>query len=184
MKKTFFILLLGMFILTAGCTSYAQDTTEALGISDEEPIHIRLSDPIPEPEFETCTPVDETFVDEIFALTNIEREQDDLPELKLSPTLCSIALLRAVDMAENNYFDHVSPTGESAFGLLKQYKVLLFNSAENIGQGDVSSEKMVEAWMNSKEHREIIMSETYHQLGIGIAKSADGEVYWVQVFIN
>lgn len=184
MKKTFFILLIGMLIILAGCASLVKDTTDALGITDDEPIHIRLSEPIPEPEYETCSPVDDTLIEEIFKLTNIEREQGDLPKLELSPTLCSIALLRAVDMAENNYFDHVSPTGESAFSLLKQYKVLLFNSAENIGQGNVSSEKMMEAWMNSEEHREIIMSDTYHQLGIGIAEAADGDVYWVQVFIN
>lgn len=184
MKKTALMLLLVMLIVLTGCTSFVLDTAEALGVTDEEPIHMRISEPIPEPEFETCAPVDEAYIDEIFELTNSEREAGDLPKLELSPTLCSIAMLRAVDMAENNYFDHVSPTGESAFNLLKEYKVLLFNSAENIGQGDVACEKMVEAWMNSPEHCEIIMSETYHQLGVGIAKAADGEVYWVQVFIN
>lgn len=184
MKKIFYVLLICILILMAGCTSFVKDTTDALGVTDEEPIHIRLSDPIPEPEYETCSPVDDELTNEIFTLVNNERVECDLPKLELSPTLCSIALLRAVDMAENNYFDHVSPTGESAFSLLKQYKVLLFNSAENIGQGDVSSEKMVEAWMNSQEHHDIIMCETYHQTGVGIAKSADGEVYWVQVFIN
>lgn len=184
MKKTALILMLGMLIVLTGCASLVLGTAGTLGGTDEEPIHLRISKTIPEPAFETCSPVDEAYINEIFELTNSEREADDLLKLELSPTLCSIAMLRAVDMAENNYFDHVSPTGESAFSLLKEYKILLFNSAENIGQGDVSCDKMVEAWMNSPEHREIIMSDTYHQLGVGIAKASDGEVYWVQLFIN
>lgn len=50
------------------------------------------------------SPVDDELTNEIFTLVNNERVECDLPKLELSPTLCSIALLRAVDMAENNYF--------------------------------------------------------------------------------
>ncbi len=168
MKKTIVILLLGALVLMSGCAPLIINIADLTNDNGNEPPHLRYAKAIPDPIYETCDPIDQTYIDEILTLTNMEREARDLPKLSLSPTLCKIAELRAADMADNGYFDHISPTGESTSSLLKEYQIFHFNSAENIGRGDVSSERMVEAWMESEDHRKAILSKPYHQLGVGI----------------
>lgn len=184
MKKTIIILLIGILLITTGCTPFVLSVTDTVSIVGDEPVHVRPAKTVPEPDYENCKPGKETCIEEIFALTNEEREKEDLDELSLSPTLCDIAQLRAVDMANNDYYAHVSPDGETAFTLLQEYGILYFNSAENIGKGTVTNERMVEKWMDSPKHRESMLSKTYHQLGVGIAIAEDGTTYWVQIFTN
>ena len=184
MKKPFIILLLGILIIISGCSPFVLSTTDTISIVGDEPVHLRPAKPVPAPVYENCEPGSETDVEEILTLTNEERIQNDLSELSLSTTLNAIAQLRAADMAENDYFAHVSPTDETAFSLLQGYGILYFNASENIGKGEVSNERMVQTWMDSAEHRKSILSEAYHQLGVGIVKANDGTIYWVQIFTN
>lgn len=171
-------------MIITGCTPFVLSTSGTVSIVGDEPVHLRPVKPVPAPVYENCKPSDETNIEEILSLTNEERKSNDLSELSLSTTLCEIAQLRAADMAENNYFAHVSPTDETAFSLLQTYGILYFNSSENIGKGSVSNERMVQTWMDSTDHRKNILSETYHQLGVGIAKANDDTIYWVQIFTN
>jgi uncharacterized protein YkwD len=147
-------------------------------------MHIWFAKPVAEPTYETCSPIDQSHIQEILELTNKERAAFGLPELTLSPTISKITQIRAVDMADIGYFDHVSTSGETAYSLLQDHKVFYFNSAENIGRGNVSCERMVQGWMDSPGHRKAILSGSYHQLGVGIVEAANGEMYWVQLFIN
>ena len=158
--------------------------TDTVSLTGDEPFHVRPAKTVPEPEYESCKPGKETCIQKIFTLTNEERKAEDLAELSLSPTLCAIAQLRAADMAQNDYYAHESPNGETAFTLLQEYNILYFNSAENIGKGTVTNERMVKKWMGSTRHKENILSRTYHQLGVGIAIAEDGTKYWVQIFTN
>ena len=40
------------------------------------------------------------------------------------------------------------------------------------------------AWMNSAGHRANILSASYNQIGVGVAKAANGTYYWTQMFIK
>jgi len=168
----------------SGCAPFVVSISDFTNTIDDEPPHLRYAKAIPDPAYKTCNPIDKTYIDEVLELTNNERSACGLPKLSLSTTLSKIAELRAADMADKNYFDHTSPSGESAFKLLQEYQVFHFSSAENIGRGDVSSERMVEAWMDSPEHRKTMLSGFYHQLGVGIVEASNGDLYWVQVFVN
>jgi uncharacterized protein YkwD len=39
-------------------------------------------------------------------------------------------------------------------------------------------------WMNSPGHRANILSPSYNQIGVGVAKAANGTYYWTQMFIK
>ncbi|MBT3320149.1 MAG: hypothetical protein HN948_09545 [Clostridia bacterium] len=184
MKKTITILLLLSLLLASGCAPFVLSTSDINNTTNEEPVHIRFAKPVEEPTYETCSPIDQSHIQEILELTNKERAAHGLPELTLSPTISKIAQIRAVDMADNSYFDHVSASGETVYSLLQDHKVFYFSSAENIGKGNVSCERMVAGWMDSEGHRKAILSRLYHQIGIGIVEASNGEMYWVQVFIN
>ena len=54
---------------------------------------------------------------------------------------------------------------------------------ENIAAGEAFFPKeVVQCWMDSKPHRENILTKEYVYIGIGAARSDKGEVYYTQVF--
>ena len=38
--------------------------------------------------------------------------------------------------------------------------------------------------MNSEGHRKNILSSSFTQIGVGVAKNANGQLYWTQMFIG
>lgn len=55
-------------------------------------------------------------------------------------------------------------------------------AGENIGEGYRSPAAALAGWMASPGHRANILSPTYTEMGAATARSATGDVYWVQVF--
>lgn len=107
----------------------------------------------------------------IINLTNKARAAYGLPPLAENHLLNSIAESRARDMLENQYFDHVSPTGEQASDLAQnigyRYKII----AENIGSGDfINNQKIVNGWMQSPGHRDNILSTEVREMGAAVLK--------------
>jgi uncharacterized protein YkwD len=107
----------------------------------------------------------------IVNLTNKARAANGLPPLTENNLLNSIAESRARDMLENQYFDHVSPTGQQASDLAENigyhYKII----AENIGTGDfLNDQKIVDGWMQSPGHRENILSTEVQEIGAAVLK--------------
>ena len=39
-------------------------------------------------------------------------------------------------------------------------------------------------WMNSPGHRANILSSSYNQIGVGVARDQNGNLYWTQLFIK
>jgi len=91
--------------------------------------------------------------------------------------LSDAAKAHAVDMYNNNYFDHISPSGTSpiqraiAAGYTGQY------IGENIGKGYGNIGDVMRAWKNSEDHCKAMMDPLYIEIG---AYSYNG--YWVQEF--
>lgn len=107
----------------------------------------------------------------IVQLTNEERVANGLPALTENSLLNTIAEMRAKDMLEKDYFEHISPTGEQASDLAQyvgyQYEII----AENIGAGDfINNRKIVNGWMQSPGHRENILSRDVQEIGAAILK--------------
>lgn len=121
----------------------------------------------------------------IIHLTNKAREGKGLPPLLENHLLNVIALARAKDMLEKQYFDHVSPTGRQASDLAQEvgyaYKVI----AENIGSGlFYTNQKIVDGWMQSPGHRENILSADVREIGAAVLKGKmEGSETYVTVQI-
>ena len=95
----------------------------------------------------------------------------------------NVARVKAKDMVDNNYFSHTSPIYGSPFDMLKNYGISYKTAGENIAGNSTNSEA-VNAWMNSSGHRANILNANYTDLGVGIAKSSNGTMYWTQMFIG
>ena len=121
------------------------------------------------------------FEKEVVELTNVEREKQGLAPLKLDTELSAVAKDKSLDMQNNGYFSHTSPTYGSPFDMMKSYGIDYRTAGENIAMGQTSPEQVVNGWMNSEGHRENIMNPNFTHIGVG---HAEGGNYWTQMFIG
>ena len=124
----------------------------------------------------------DTFAERVFALTNAEREKNGLKPLKWDETLALLAQVHCEDMIERDFFDHINPDGETPFDRMKDFDIAYWTAGENIAAGQLSPEAVMEAWMNSKRHRENILNPNFRSLGISVLKGGSHGIYWVQEF--
>lgn len=125
-----------------------------------------------------------SFQKEVLRLVNVERSKMGLKELTLNTELSRVATLKSQDMIDKNYFSHTSPTYGSPFDMMKKFNISYRIAGENIAMGQKTPAQVVEAWMNSEGHRANILNANYTDLGVGIAKSFKGTIYWTQMFIG
>lgn len=121
---------------------------------------------------------------EVVRLVNVERSKKGLKELSFNTKLSNVATLKSQDMINKNYFSHTSPTYGSPFDMMKQFNISYRAAGENIAKGQRTPAEVVNAWMNSQGHRENILSPNFTEIGIGVAKSPNGTLYWTQMFIG
>ena len=153
----------------------------------------------------------QVLVERIHILINIERTRHGIAALTLDSKISAIARNHSSDMARNDYFEHdnlhgLSPTDRGAavdydcikthvgyytFGLAENiFQTWLYSSTTYINGFPVrewnSQEELatqtVQEWMDSRGHRENILTDTYDRAGLGIAVSQDGKVYVTQDF--
>ncbi len=122
-------------------------------------------------------------VEEVVRLTNEQRRENGLPELQMDMQLNDVAQAKSVDMADNDYFSHNSPTYGSPFDMLKQFNIQYTVAAENIAAGQQTAQEVVEKWMNSEGHRKNILNESVTHIGVGMENSGSMNPYWTQIFI-
>ena len=123
-----------------------------------------------------------------FDLINVERQRRGLRPLVLDGALTRIARYHSENMARDGVLNHVDHDGLDLRGRaevlgLRGWKALGENIAYNQGYSDPTA-FAVERWMVSEKHRENILNEEFTHAGIGIARSADGRVFFTQVFME
>jgi len=136
----------------------------------------------------------------IFKYTNIERRNHGLDELVWDEKLAEIAREHSEDIADNDFFSHVNPAGESPTDRARRHGYDLYKDlgggwysegiSENIGKmptgnvlgigyvsdnADSIAKAQVESWMDSSGHRENILKPNYDRLGVGVGY--DGTYY-------
>jgi len=67
----------------------------------------------------------------IIFLTNKDREIDGIKELKPNVDLQKAAQMKADDMAQNGYFSHTTPTGQTPWFWFKKANYSYKNAGEN-----------------------------------------------------
>ncbi|WP_066049568.1 CAP domain-containing protein [Robertmurraya korlensis] len=117
----------------------------------------------------------------VVELTNQERSKYGLAALKADTALSKVAREKSLDMSNNGYFSHASPTYGSPFDMMKQFGISYQYAGENIAMGQRSPEEVVQAWMNSEGHRKNILNGNFNYIGVGYVESGN---YWTQMFIG
>jgi uncharacterized protein YkwD len=121
-----------------------------------------------------------------FDLINAERRAKGEAPLAWDGELCRMARQHSEEMARRDYFSHEGPEGGTldrarALGI-RGWTALGENIAYNQGFEDPAA-FAVERWMGSAKHRANILSGMFTHSGLGIARAADGRIFFTQVFI-
>jgi len=123
-----------------------------------------------------------------FDLINAQRQKRGESSLVWDAELTRMAREHSANMAGQNFFDHTDPQGRnmtmraSAEGVTG-WSAIAENIAYNSGYDDPAA-FAVERWLISAKHRENILRESFTHSGIGVARAADGRVYFTQVFVT
>lgn len=121
---------------------------------------------------------------EVIRLVNVERNKVGRSPLTTNNQVINVARLKSQDFIDNNYFSHNSPTYGTPFNMLKTFGISFTAAAENIASGQRTAAEVMKSWMSSSGHRENILSPTYNQIGVGVARDNNGNIYWTQMFIR
>ncbi|MFH1232533.1 MAG: CAP domain-containing protein [Patescibacteria group bacterium] len=105
----------------------------------------------------------------IIELTNNLRQAISLPVLLESQKLNQSAWQKVEDMAINQYFAHISPTGIGLKWLLKKVDYKYSLAGENLAIGFSKPEDVVLAWKNSPVHYNNIIDKDFHEIGVALA---------------
>ncbi|AEV70274.1 CAP domain-containing protein [Acetivibrio clariflavus] len=118
-------------------------------------------------------------------LVNNARLKANLKPLEYDIELANVAMIKAKDMVDNNYFDHTSPTYGSPFDMMKSFGIKYGYAGENIATGYANVQDVFNGWMNSPGHKANILNEKFTHCGFGIANGGKyGGKTWVQMFIG
>ncbi len=119
----------------------------------------------------------------ILELTNEARAKEKLPALKANATLLQVARAHAANMAKQHMMKH-ELDGKTPAQRVEKAGYDYASVGENIAQGDKGAtiKQVMKGWMDSKVHRDNILSPKYDEIGIGLATDENGATYYAQVF--
>lgn len=115
--------------------------------------------------------------------TNARRTEGGLPPLQENALLAGAAAAKARDMLEQQYFDHISPSGAGPADLVRRTGYDFLAVGENLALGDFDDDTdLVQAWMDSPGHRANILSKKYAEIGAAVLKGVfEGREVWFAV---
>lgn len=127
----------------------------------------------------------ETFegtVNDIVALANEARIARGVNELSINTSLMESAMLKAEDMKDKDYFDHITPEGLDISYFVNAAGYNFSTIGENLAEGYFSAQSVHEAWMNSEGHRENMLSSDYEEIGVAVLEiEKDGNKSFLSV---
>jgi uncharacterized protein YkwD len=123
-----------------------------------------------------------------FDLVNAERQKRGLSPLVWDASLARLARYHSATMARDGVLSHTDRDGLDLSGRaqvlgLHGWRALGENIAYNQGFSDPTA-FAVERWMISQAHRENILNGGFTHAAVGIARAADGRIFFTQVFME
>lgn len=115
----------------------------------------------------------------VLSLVNAERQRAGLAPLKTREDLWErAAMVRAKEVKSSH--THTRPDGTPWYYVYDDAGFAYYRGAENIAWGYRTEQAVMNAWMNSKGHRENILANYLEYLATGLYRNA----YWSQNFIT
>lgn len=104
----------------------------------------------------------------LFEIINLFRGQKKLPLLVNNLQLSALARSHSEDMMLGNYLSHDSPKYGNLKKRLEQAGMTYASAAENIANGYYDAIEAAHGWLNSEEHRTVMLDEKFMNVGSGV----------------
>jgi uncharacterized protein YkwD len=173
-----------LFLCLAGCDGGApgllasgEPATEAGLSGGQEEVAAGL-------DSNCSTPKDvEALDDQLLRLINIERF--DVGTVGPDSQLSAIAANYACEMVDDRFFGHVHPKTDATIADRVEaseypYEVV----GENLAAGYWDPQEVVDAWMASPAHREILLDPAFTRIGVAVRYGGEHGVYWVLILAD
>lgn len=108
-------------------------------------------------------------VSDIINLTNQNRQQLGLTAYNVNNSLMNAAQMKAEDMAKDHYFAHTAPDGTTGWDYINKVDYVYSEAGENLAITNENAQSVINAWLNSPEHRDNMLSSVFSDIGIGMA---------------
>lgn len=119
--------------------------------------------------------------DDIVAKTNQFRKANGFSALQVNDYLNELAQKHSEAMAKGRTaFGHAGfdKRNAQATATIKS----LSSFAENVAYGAETATQVVDNWKNSAGHRKNMLGKNYKLIGVGIARSKHGQLFFTQLF--
>lgn len=123
-----------------------------------------------------------TTVEAVLVYQNNYRRRHGRPKLATHAVLNRAAQGHANDMARRRVLSHIGTDGSDGGTRIYRAGYAWGAWAENIAAGYTKAADVVAAWYASPGHRTNMLSTAYIQHGAGVARAANGTLYWCVVF--
>lgn len=119
---------------------------------------------------------------DILKLVNQHRTELGLRTLQMNDVATGEATKHSTDMAKGRMdFGH-GGFDERKNNLYKKVSGVTA-IAENVAYGKINAQQVMDMWLNSPEHKKNIEGN-FSMIGIGIAQSQNGYIYFTQIFLK
>jgi uncharacterized protein YkwD len=125
---------------------------------------------------------DAAFEAQVLTLVNQQRANAGCGAVTADSRLTSAARAHSADMANRNYFDHVTPEGVDPGTRITKAGYKWSAYGENIAEGYPDPQSVMTGWMNSPGHKANILNCNFKNLGVGLAYNSKHTAYWTQDF--
>lgn len=162
MKKAIFVVI----VLLAAIFGIAlHEANKNVAPMPAQPVTTQQQPEKPKPTEPHSDAPDQPYELQFLALTNHDRQVNNLPTLTYDNRLETSAANKCNDMLTRHYFAHDGGQGQFYF-----FPPNAASDGENLEQGSYSPQVIEQAWMNSPEHRANILG---HYDSIGFAQCGD-----------
>ena len=104
----------------------------------------------------------------LLAATNDQRAKEGLPSLRESERLSKAAMLKANDIIQNQYWDHISPSGVEPWQWIQKTNYTYSEAGENLARDFSTADGTVAGWMASEKHRDNMLKPSYSDVGFAV----------------
>lgn len=124
---------------------------------------------------------------ELHRATDRVRLERGLDPLVWNEALARVALDHSRAMSRLDFFEHRDPRGREPRDRVDEAGIAWGRLGENLHKSRGSKDPVataVESWMGSPKHRKILLTSTFRETGLGVARRPDGTYFMTQLFLR
>lgn len=140
----------------------------------------RVDTPRPPAPSTTVPPAERTIADDVIDLVNAERAQRGLAPFAWQSRVTAAAEIHSRDMAATQNMSHTGSDGSNTGDRLDRVGFDWRSWGETVAAGFRTPESVVDAWMNSDGHRQILLGDNT-LIGVSMVPASNEVRYWTIV---